>query len=106
MRGVSARQQADQLLTERITTIHTQSRQTSGSPRVHAVLQQAGTRCGRKRVARLMRQAVLAGCRRACRTRITHCDLAQTPAPNVVARIFSVAEADQLWGGDITSVST
>lgn len=50
-RGVSARQQADRQLTEQIGTIHQQSRQTYGSPRVHAALRQAGARCGRKRVA-------------------------------------------------------
>ncbi len=50
-RGVSARQQADQALTERITVLHQGSRGTYGSPRVHAALTADGVRCGRKRVA-------------------------------------------------------
>ena len=63
-RGPSARAQADAQLTERIGSIHHTSRGTYGVPRVHAELAAAGMRCGRKRVARLMRQAGLAGCHR------------------------------------------
>ncbi|MFI8344030.1 IS3 family transposase [Streptomyces sp. NPDC085639] len=36
------------------------SRGTYGAPRVHAVLKREGAGCGRRRVARLMRQAALA----------------------------------------------
>ncbi len=50
-RGVSAREQADQQFTEQISAIYHQSRQTYGSPRVHAALRQVGVCCGRKRVA-------------------------------------------------------
>lgn len=79
-RGVSPRQQADQALSAQIMAIHTQSRQTYGSPRVHAALQHTGTRCGRKRVARLMRQDGLAGCRRTRRARTTQADPSHIPA--------------------------
>lgn len=105
-RGVSTRTQADQLVTAQIMTIHQQSRQTYGSPRVHAALRQGGVRCGRKRVARLMRQAALTGCRAKRRTRTTRSDPAHVPAPNLVERRFSVACLDQLWVGDITYVPT
>ena len=44
-----------------IHRLHAQSRGTYGSPRIHADLQAEGRRHGRKRVARLMRQAGLAG---------------------------------------------
>ncbi|MFC8016346.1 IS3 family transposase [Streptomyces cinereoruber] len=36
-------------------------KQAYGAPRVHAVLQREGAGCGRRRVARLMRQAGLTG---------------------------------------------
>ncbi|WP_420877929.1 IS3 family transposase [Streptomyces agglomeratus] len=42
-------------MTEKITEAHEHSRGTYGAPRVHAVLQR-GERCGRRRVARLMRE--------------------------------------------------
>ncbi|MEW1905232.1 IS3 family transposase [Streptomyces sp. NPDC086147] len=51
----------DAELTEQITAVHQRSRCTYGAPRVHAVLQREGAGCGRRRVARLMRQAGLAG---------------------------------------------
>ena len=105
-RGVSTRHRSDQALTERITAIHQGSRVTYGSPRVHAALRHAGVRCSRKRVARLMRQAALHGCRARRRTRTTSSDPAHRPAPNLVERRFTVAHPDQLWVGDITYIPT
>jgi len=51
------RAQANQQLAGSIQTIHAQSRQTYGSPRVQQVLRQQGHRHGRKRIARLMQAA-------------------------------------------------
>ena len=61
-RPLSRRSREDATLTERIREVHERSRRTYGSPRVHAELRALGTRCGRKRVARLMREAGLQGC--------------------------------------------
>lgn len=105
-RPVSARQQANLQLTEQIRVVHAGSRQTYGSPRVHAAVCQQGAGCSRKRVARLMCQAGLVGCRLTRRTRTTRAELAHQPAPNLVARRFTVADIDQRWGGDITCVPT
>ena len=58
----SAKAVEDSRLTETITEIHRASRGWHGSPRVHAELRLGlGIPCGRKRVARLMRLAGLAG---------------------------------------------
>jgi len=57
----SARAKADQVLLVRIRAIHERSRGTYGAPRIHAELRARGVRCGRKRVARLMRQEGLSG---------------------------------------------
>ena len=69
-RSPSPRAEADAALAATIRRIHAASRGTYGAPRVHAELADAhAIRCGRKRVARLMRAAGLAGvCRRAART--------------------------------------
>ena len=48
-------------LQQRIVAIHAASRATYGAPRIHAELQAQGVRCSRKRVARLMRLAGVAG---------------------------------------------
>ncbi len=97
-RGVSARAQ--------IAAAHARSRGTYGSPRVHAALRAAGVRTSRRRVARLMRAAGLAGCHRRRRTRTTIADPAHAPAPNLVARDFAASAPDRLWLGDITYVPT
>ncbi|WP_443058254.1 IS3 family transposase [Streptomyces sp. NBC_00820] len=58
-------------MTEKITEIHAESRGNYGAPRVHAALRQRGDRCGRRRVARLIRQAGLQGHHRSRRHRTT-----------------------------------
>ena len=105
-RGVSARARADEALIAQIAQIHVGSRRTYGAPRVHAALRASGVRCGSRRVARLMRVAGLAGCRRHRRTRTTVVDPARAPAPNLVARDFAAPTANLLWIGDITYVPT
>ncbi len=105
-RPPSARARADGELTRRIHQIHTMSRGTYGSPRVHAELQAAGVRCGRRRVARLMRAAGLAGCQRRRRPRTTVPDRQATLAPDLVRRQFRPAAPDRLWVADITYVAT
>ena len=104
-RGVSARAQADEELMTQIVAVHERSRRTYGAPRVHAELWAQGTRCARKRVARLMRTAGLAGCHRR-RVRTTVADPTRVPAPNLVARDFAAPAPDRLWLGDITYVAT
>jgi len=52
---LSAREMADLILLKHIRDIFEQSRETYGSYRIHAELAEQGIRCGRKRVARLMR---------------------------------------------------
>ena len=105
-RGVSARATADAALARQIAAAHARSRRTYGAPRIHAELRARGTRCARKRVARLMRAAGLVGCHRRRRTRTTVAEPTHVPAPNLVARDFRASAPDRLWFGDITYVAT
>ena len=105
-RGVSARVRADEELTTQIAAAHARSRGTYGTPRIHAVLQAAGIRTSRRRVARLLRGAGLAGCHRRRRVRTTVADPARPPAPDLVARDFAAPTPDRLWIGDSTSLPT
>jgi hypothetical protein len=57
----SARATADADLTRHVRTIHAGSHATYGAPRVHAELKADGLSVGRKRIARLMRAAGIAG---------------------------------------------
>jgi len=106
--AASARARADAALTERIVQIHRESRGTYGSPRVHAELVDPDgphrVRCSRKRVARLMRRAGLAGCHRRRRRRTTVADPLAAPAPDLVRRGFApatVAAPNRVWVADI-----
>ena len=60
-RTPSARAISDAALIERIGAIHAASHGTYGSPRVQAELAESGLRVSRKRIARLMKAASLAG---------------------------------------------
>ena len=105
-RPPSHRQRTDVSLTERIRQIHDRSRRTYGYPRVHAELRAIGIRCGRKRVARLMRKAGLKGCLRGRRRKLTRRDGSTVPAPGLVCRDFSAQSPNRLWVADITYVKT
>jgi putative transposase len=101
----SKRSREDATLTAKIHEIHRRSRQTYGSPRVHAELRALGTRCGRKRVERLMRQAGLRGCMRSRRKGTTRRSK-RAPVEDLVKRNFAAPEVDRVWVADITYVAT
>ncbi|WP_431902029.1 IS3 family transposase [Nonomuraea sp. bgisy101] len=65
-----------------------------------------GVRVGRKRVARLMRAAGLAGVsrRKGCRTTVS--DRQVAAASDLVQRQFTTAEPNRVWTADITYVPT
>ena len=65
-----------------------------------------GMRCGRRRVARLMRRAGLRGCIRGRKRRTTRRDPRAVPAPDLVGRNFTATAPDRLWTADITYVKT
>ena len=108
-RAPSARTRADALLSEQISRIHRDSRETYGAPRVHFELRTLGVRCARKRVARLMRETGLFGCggsRRIARTTLRSRTERTPPAPDLVERNFAPEAPDRLWVADITYVRT
>lgn len=98
---------ADEALLKWVRTVHATSRQTYGAPRVHAELRAQGDRHGRKRIARLMRQAGLvdASHRHGGPTTMRR-DKDARPAPDLVDRDFTASGPNQLWVADITYVST
>jgi putative transposase len=101
-RGPSRRAVADEQLRERITTIHAESRETYGAPRIQAELRERGVRCSRKRIARLMRGAGLVGCHRRPYHPTTRRDAARPAAPDLVHRSFVADAPNRLWVAEIT----
>jgi len=106
-RPASAHAQADTALLKRVRTVHATSRDTYGAPRVHAELGARGEKHGRKRIARLMRDAGLVGASRRRHGPVTtRRDKGVRPAPDLVDRKFTAEEPNQLWVADITFVPT
>jgi putative transposase len=87
-----------------IVEIHERSRGTYGAPRVQAELARLGRRCGRKRIARLMRSQQLVGVHARRRGRRGRPDTA--PAPDLVQRNFNPTGPDRLWAADVTQFRT
>ncbi|WP_327264092.1 IS3 family transposase [Streptomyces sp. NBC_01232] len=98
----------DEELTARISEVHNQSRGTYGAPRIHAALLRDGLACGRRRVARLMREAGIIGRHRRRGRRTTVPDPAAGARPDLVGRDFRTdpASTDTRWCGDITYIPT
>ena len=106
-RPPSAHAIADTALLKQIRTVHASSRETYGAPRVQAALKAEGDKHGRKRIARLMRAAGLAGAsRRRSGVTTTRRDKEARPAPDLVDRNFVASRPNRLWVADITFVST
>lgn len=104
----SQRDRDDAALTAEIVAIHDESNGTYGTPRVHAELRARGRRHSRKRIARLLRTAGLAGqAPKRWRTTTVPDPAAATPA-DLIKRDFTCAATDinTRWCGDITYIHT
>lgn len=103
---VSARKQDEQRLLQRIWIIHQSSRQTYGSPRIHAELRAQGETCSRQRVARLMQQVGIKA--KMCKgfKKTTHVNPQAQAAPNRLQQDFTAPLPNQRWVADITFVAT
>jgi putative transposase len=104
-RPPSSRAVTDAELTEKICAAHTASKGTYGVPRIQFDLTEAGIRVGRKRVARLMRAAGLAGVSRRKFVTTTVRDGGRQ-APDLVDRKFVAERQNMLWVADITYIPT
>ena len=105
-RKPSARARSDAALMELISEIHAESYGTYGAPRIHAALAHRGIYVGRKRVARLMKEARLEGVSRRKKIFTTTRDTDGQSMPDLVDRDFSADGPNQLWVADITYVPT
>lgn len=106
-RGESGRAREDRALAAEVKQIFDHSKGAYGAPRIRHVLARRNKRCGRKRVARLMREQGLRG-RAARRFRVRTTDSRHNlpVAPNLVKRNFEADGPNKLWVADITHIST
>jgi len=97
----------NQALAQEIETIHTQSRQTYGSPRMTQALRKKGRHHGRNRIARLMKEGGLCGRQKGrYRVQTTDSNHDQPIAPNRLAAAPKATAPNQLWVADITYIQT
>lgn len=106
-RPPSARAEANAVLVEQIRRVHADSRQTYGSPRLHAALRQQAIICNHKRVERLMRLHGIRGCDRRKRRPVTTQSRHSYPvAANILQRDFTAESPNCKWLGDISYIDT
>ena len=104
-RRSSRRAQRDAALVAEIRAAHRASHGTYGAPRIHVDLAAKGIRVGRKRVARLMSAAGLAG---VSRRKFVHTTIRESDrqAPDLVDRNFTAERPNLLWVAYITYIPT
>jgi transposase InsO family protein len=98
----------DRVLTAKIREIQKEARDSYGSPRTYQELKGLGFKCGKNRVARLMRRAGIRA-KSTPKFRVTtQSDHMYAIAPNVLDREFSPEQhrPDQAWVADITYIPT
>lgn len=103
---------ADERLLLNVRIAFRRSRATYGAPRVHQDLRAEGTRVGKKRVARLMREDGLVARHRKRRVRTTDSAHTHPIAPNRLDRHFGIHDGhgvrplNRVWVSDITYIPT
>lgn len=106
-RPLSVRAQTDATILVTIRSSFLLSDRTYGARRMIDEVRDAGHRCGRERVARLMRQE---GLRARPRRRARPADTGERPmhqlAPNVLDRQFTATAPNQKWVADFTYLWT
>ena len=101
-REPSRGQRGNEELLRQIREIHVQSRRLYGSPRVAAELRKQGVRCGKNRVARIMREHSIRGEVKKRRFRRT----TDSRHPYALASNLLVerSQTEGVWASDITFV--
>ena len=97
----SDRDKEDTRLVGKIRLVHKASRETYGSPRVHAALRRTGEAVGRRRVERLMREYGIQACSERLYRRMTGLSRQFVLVKNEIKEL-DIDGIDQLWVGDIT----
>ena len=102
----SKREEENNALLTKIKRIHTKSRETYGSPRIHAALQLEGESFSRKRVARLMKKAGIQAKMKKRFKVTTKANPKAQAAPNILNRHFTARKPNERWVADITYIAT
>jgi transposase InsO family protein len=105
-RGKSQRKRDDEQLVSRIEDAYHENRGVYGSPRIHAELKGQGIHCGRKRIARLMRELNLSARKKRRQAKKTDSNHNSPIAPNLLGRDFTADAPNKKWMTDMTFIAT
>ena len=105
-REPSQRRREDEALGKQIEDAYSKNREVYGSPRIHAELKEQGMHCGRKRVARLMRERGINAKPRRRKMKTTDSQHNNPVAPNLLNRDFTADVPNTTWVADITGIQT
>jgi putative transposase len=104
--GLSQADHKEAELVAAIRTVHRESSETYGSPRVTHALRRRGWRVNHKRVERLMATNGIVGYRPRRRRSLTKADTTAAAAPDLLGRLFDPDRPDVAWCGDVTWIPT
>ena len=106
MRPESRRSRENRVLEDRIRLSHANSHGIYGVPRIYQDLSDDGVRCGKNRVARIMRNAGIRSRTRKKFKATTNSRHNLPVAQNLLDRDFNAKAPDTAWVGDITYIWT
>jgi len=106
-RPASEHEREDARIAAEIQQIFHTSRQTYGSPRIHAELAKRDINCGRKRVVRLMQALGLSALpKKSRKPQMTKSNPSARVAPNLLNRDFHADAPNTKWVTDCTKIPT
>ena len=105
-RAVALHAKVDAQLIVELRLAHQRSRETYGSPRLHAELRAPGVRVRRKRVERLMRENGIRAREKRRFRRTTNSNHSLAVVPSVLRRRFRPAAPNVAWVTDVTYIAT
>jgi len=101
-RGESKRSREDRELSQKVVTIHGESRGTYGSPRIYQALKKEGVRVSEKRIERLMRDLGIQGRVMSVTRRQPGLKRFKAAGENLRLDVPEVTGLNQQWVADVT----
>jgi putative transposase len=102
----SARSIRNEQLLAKIKSIYSENRFAYGSPRIHAILKQQGTRCGLGLVEKLMSNHGIFARKKKAYHVTTDSNHEYRISKNLLQRNFSIQKPNKVWASDVTYLWT